>query len=247
MTLEERLIKAGLEQKEAKIYLAALELGPATVLQLSKKAAVKRPTTYVLLDRMTEQGYFAKTSKQGKVLYSAEKPEALLRALHAKEEMLQQAIPELSAIMSTASERPKITIREGRDGIEQVYAEIYENPEIKFFGSPKDIQRNFPEVLKKFEEIAKKKLTIVQDIVTTDPADLQYARKATALPYYETRLLPKGLNISIDCAIFGNKVAIFSIKKDLFVVVIESKDVADSFRALHALAWQAATPLENIP
>lgn len=245
MTLEETLIKLGFDPKEAKIYLAALELGPSTVLQISKKAAVKRPTTYVLLDKMASQGYITKTMQNKKVLYSAETPEALLRALRTKEETLNEAIPMLQAIMASAKERPKIKIYEGKEGMWQVYEEIFNSPEIIFFGSIKDINRHFPEAPKKMTQLAKTKKPRVRDILTNHPDDIAYA-KACVSDTYEVRLLPKGLDFSIDCAIIGNKVAILAIKKDLLAVVIESKDVADSFRALHALAWQSAKPIEEI-
>lgn len=41
--LERVLEKFGLSEKEAKIYLATLELGQATVQQIAKKAGLVRP------------------------------------------------------------------------------------------------------------------------------------------------------------------------------------------------------------
>ena len=52
--------------------------------------------------------------------------------------------------------------------------------------------------------------------------------------------------ISILTGLFtGDQVAIFSIKKELFAVVIESKEVADTFRSLFELAWKMSVPLEK--
>lgn len=244
MTLEETLIKLGLEQKEAKIYLASLELGPATVLQIAKKAGIKRPTAYLVIDSLAEKGYFAKTQKQKKFLYLAEKPEALQRNLHNKEELLREAAPLLEAVMATAKDRPKIQIFEGLEGVKEVYGEIYESPEITFFGSIKDIQPLFADMLKKISNISKNKKPVIRDLLTSHPDDVAYAKKVIQEnENYEVRLLPPNLNFSIDCAIYGNKVAVLAVKKDLFAVVIESKDVADSLRALHSLAWQSATPI----
>lgn len=245
MTLEETLIKSGFESKEAKIYLACLELGPSTVLDIAKKAGVKRPTTYVLLDRMATQGFIAKTYRNNKLLYAAEKPDALLRTIRAKEDALRDALPLLHAIMATTKTRPKISIFEGRAGMEQVYTEIYENPEITFFGSIRDVSQHFSHVVEQFQTISKQRKNKVKDLLTHHPIDIAWGKRARS-PTYEVRILPKGLDFAIDCAIYGNKVAILAVKRDLFAVVIESEDVANSFRALHALAWQSAVPIEEI-
>ena len=57
--------------------------------------------------------------------------------------------------------------------------------------------------------------------------------------------MPKEFDLYIDGAIYGDQVAILSIKKELFAVVIESKEVADTFRSLFELAWKMSVPLEK--
>jgi len=41
-------------------------------------------------------------------------------------------------------------------------------------------------------------------------------------------------------AIYGDQVAILSIKKNFFAVPMENKEVADTFRSLLAIAWKIA-------
>ena len=198
-----------------------------------------------MLDSLADKGYLSKTQKQKKLLYSAEKPETLLHTLRAKEETLREALPMLEAMMATAKERPKITIFEGKEGVWRVYTEIFASPEIIFFGSIKDILRCFPDLIASFKKIVKIKNQRVRDLLTTHRDDLTYARECVS-ETYEVRIVPLPLNFSIDCAIYGNKVAILAAKKDFFAVVVESQDVADSFRSLHALAWQSAKTLDEL-
>ncbi len=82
----------------------------------------------------------------------------------------------------------------------------------------------------------------MKNLLVDDPVDRGFAAAAKG-PYNETRFMPATTPCSIDFAIFGNKIAICSVKKDLFSVVIESEDIATSLRALHELAWAAAKPL----
>ncbi len=68
MALESVLQAAGLTDKEARIYLAALELGQAPVLRIAQKAGIKRPTAYVTLGELQAKGL---------------EPEAVAQALHS--------------------------------------------------------------------------------------------------------------------------------------------------------------------
>ncbi len=55
MHLDE-LKNAGLSENEAKVYLAALELGETSVYRLAKKSLVKRTTTYLAVETLKEKG-----------------------------------------------------------------------------------------------------------------------------------------------------------------------------------------------
>ena len=50
--LQKILENFGLEAKEARVYLAALEVGGGGVLEISRKANVERVNTYYVLDRL---------------------------------------------------------------------------------------------------------------------------------------------------------------------------------------------------
>ena len=50
--LVEALEAYGLNKKQAKVYLACLELGLATVQDLAKRSGVRRTTIYSLLDEL---------------------------------------------------------------------------------------------------------------------------------------------------------------------------------------------------
>ena len=60
------LKQIGLSEKQAGIYLAALELGETTVKEIAKKAEIKRTTIYDLLDEMIESGLIKQTIKESR-------------------------------------------------------------------------------------------------------------------------------------------------------------------------------------
>src|SRR3989338_2859882 len=98
MNLQETLQKVGLSEKEAKIYLALLELGQATVLELAKKSGIKRPTVYVVIEEMREKGYVAKAMRERRVCFTAKSPDLILQALGEKQDLLKGVVGELKGM-----------------------------------------------------------------------------------------------------------------------------------------------------
>lgn len=68
------LIKLGLSEKEAKVYLAALELAQDSAQNIAKKAGVNRPTTYVILEKLMKLGLANTLEENKKTLFVAESP-----------------------------------------------------------------------------------------------------------------------------------------------------------------------------
>jgi sugar-specific transcriptional regulator TrmB len=244
MNLEETLVKVGLEEKEAKIYIALLDLGSEKVHEIAKKAGIKRPTAYVILEQLYAKNFVVKTHHEKRAFYSAEKPDVILRSLKEKEELLGQALPLLHARMATSKTKPRIRIYEGKGGVEKVYDEIYASPSVCFFGALKNLSDEFVGHTDKLKEIIRSKSINVRDLVTQDPKDLDFGFAALGRNY-EARVVPKEFDLYTDGAIYGDQVAILSIKKELFAVVIESREVADTFRSLFELAWKMSMPLEK--
>ena len=68
MDLSKKLIKLGFTQKQALVYLACLQLGVATVLQIAQFAGLKRPIVYLILDDLEEKGLVSKVKEAKKVM-----------------------------------------------------------------------------------------------------------------------------------------------------------------------------------
>ena len=64
------LKQLGLLEKEAKVYLASLELGEATVLELAKKSALNRTTVYVEIEKLGQRGLVSSIEKGKKRYFS---------------------------------------------------------------------------------------------------------------------------------------------------------------------------------
>lgn len=131
--LNQNLIKdlklIGLEEKEAAIYLALLELGPSSVWDIARKSAIKRPTCYVVLDNLVAQGIAHKLTNQKKTKYSVESPKELLSTFERRKEQFAEKLGQFQALASKSFEKPKIRLYEGEEGVEQVYELSLNQPE----------------------------------------------------------------------------------------------------------------------
>ncbi len=95
MDLGRILIDLGLTDKEAKIYLAVLELNESVPGIISRKANVKRPTTYVLLENLIKKGLITTITRNKVIHYQAVDPKILLQTEKTKIERLETVLPEL--------------------------------------------------------------------------------------------------------------------------------------------------------
>ncbi|MFA6537341.1 MAG: helix-turn-helix domain-containing protein [Patescibacteria group bacterium] len=115
MKLNEQLLALGLGQKEAHVYLSALELGYGTVLEIAKKAEINRTTAYTHIKNLISRGLIIGFKKFDKVYYAAEKPDRLQKLYEEQErevirrrEILQNLVPELESLYHLAKDRPSV-------------------------------------------------------------------------------------------------------------------------------------------
>lgn len=249
--IEKILEKIGLSEKEAKVYLAALELGAATVQQIAKKADVLRPTTYLILEAMLKKGLMTSADKGKKTLFNAEPPEQLEKYLdhqmHALEDVrtdLGKVLPDLEAIYNLTGERPKVRFYDGVEGLEASEDDLYRNltkTDSMYSFSPLDeLERSFPD--NRTVQPAKRleRGVWVNVIYTCHGGAIPQAsskqEKRTA------RFLPKDKFPfrSLVTIIPGKRIQIASLVGRYFGVLIEDAEVANTLKVIWDLAWEAA-------
>ena len=114
----------GLSDNEAKVYLAMLELGPASVIDISKKAGVNRPTAYVQIESLKKMGLVSTQTKGKKQLFIAESPDQLefvldrqLGELKQKQSEFEKILPDLINLYRSSGAQPQVRFFEGKEGL----------------------------------------------------------------------------------------------------------------------------------
>jgi len=247
MSLENDLKTIGLEEKEARIYLSALELGPTNIQNLSKKSEIKRSTVYEMIKNLKEQGLISETTKGKRKIFIASKPEKLKRSIKSKEQLLNDILPELKSISNVGFIKPKITFYEGKEELREIYHDTLKTKnKIAYWISPiQSINETVGEdFLNKYvEERTKKSIWVKSIHVTSQKAPYKYLEpQFHEKTLRRMRFTPIEINIHNTIAIWDNKVAIISSKKEGFGFVVESEDYANAMKVFHELLWNISKP-----
>ncbi|MGB2791347.1 MAG: helix-turn-helix domain-containing protein, partial [Candidatus Moraniibacteriota bacterium] len=105
MNLEKELQEIGLQEKEARVYIAMLELGRATAQDIAKKADVNRATTYFVMENLMKKGLASAVDEGTKQYFLPEDPSQLEAIFEKKRIEFEAQKERVSALVSELSER----------------------------------------------------------------------------------------------------------------------------------------------
>jgi HTH-type transcriptional regulator, sugar sensing transcriptional regulator len=124
MNLEQNLQKIGLGEKEAALYIAGLQTGPATMQALVDASHLKRATVYELVDSFREKGLIKSIQKGKKKIYITEDPQNIFPLIRQKETILSNILGQLLAMQNHAGKKPSVRIYQGIEGIKEIYEDL---------------------------------------------------------------------------------------------------------------------------
>lgn len=241
------LRKLGFTEKEAKIYLACLELGTGTVVQISRKADITRGSTYDVLEEMLEKGFVSKLHKDKHMVFSAIDPEALKKRFEDRLRDFEIALPELKGLFNKIS-HPKVRYFEGAEGIKRVYEDtLTATTEILNYANSQSIRTFWPDYDSEYVKLRVRKNILLKGIAPDDNYGKD-VKKLDKTCLRETRLMPeKDFHINNEINIYDNKVAITSFGEELIGIIIESQEIADTQRGIFKMAWAFAEMSAKLP
>lgn len=125
VTLIHVLQHHGFSEKEARVYLAALQIERGSASTIARKAGEKRLTTYNTLKSLIQKGVATEYLHNGVARYTVISPELLLQKeeveLHKRISELGGILPQLLAITNTLPNKPKVYFYDGLNGLKTMY------------------------------------------------------------------------------------------------------------------------------
>jgi len=236
------LNQLGLNKNQAKVYLAALEFGPATIAHLAHKSGVQRSTIYEFLQEMLDRELLIKSISGKRQLYNAVPPEELFKLLEKQKQTLNRLMPELLSLGEKNLEKPRFRVYEGIAGLKTALNDTLNQPEgseILYFASYAEASKVLsPSFLKLYLNKRVEKGIIAKGIIPSEKEFKPY-QQANAKELRESITIPqKDFPMKNEILIYGNRVAILAYGQEKVALIIESNQIADSQRAIFNLLWK---------
>jgi hypothetical protein len=200
-----------------------------------------RTTTHEVLKLLSEKGLASCVIKSGVMWFEAADPKKLINILEEKKEKMLAILPELNRLKSSVTEKPRIEMYEGKEGLKTILNDIIESncKEVLQLGSARIfevLEFYFPHWIKSrvkhkiYTRILQEKTTFIKSLKEDDMTHFR-----------EIRYLPKDFRVNTHISIYGNKIAILTLKKEnLIGVIISNFEIAETQRSLFETLWKLA-------
>ncbi len=231
----------GLSESEAMIYVTSLELGPASVQDLAKKAHVSRVTTYAVIESLAARGLMSSVEKGKKRLFSAESPERLVSVVQTRVKEMEATLHEVQDSLHELKlmqrgEKPIVRMFEGEEAIKAIYEDMISSrpSDVHEFGNLDEIRKfvTSDEVRKQVQSGLKRAKR--QAIYITDEVSGGKVEESLEIKHVTS----KEVKAYGDLIIYGKKVAVSTFRGKVVSVLIESEEIADTLRGIFKLAWK---------
>jgi predicted transcriptional regulator len=244
----------GLSNKEARVYVASLRVGPASVQRLADQSGIKRVTTYVVLESLIGLGLVSQSTKGKKTIFIPEEPSNLQRLIEKKEaEVSSQRknfisiLPQMEELGSGVQDGTTVRVYDSADGIKSLMRTfIREGQEagsemVYGFSNQDQVFQHFPEFRHTRSNPERTNARIRSQFLYTSsegPIMKEYDGHANR----ESRWLPlEEYPVQGDFTVVGSKIMMLSFEgKHPVGITIESAELAQGLRVAFELAWQAA-------
>lgn len=236
---EVTLVKAGLVRNEAKVYLALLKLGSASVTEISKRSRVERTLVYGVLEKLMEKGLVSSVVKINKKYFEPADPQKILDLIKERESIVEKALPELKGMYKSIEKKQEVHHYKGKEGAKTILEELLkENKEWLIFGTTGKTAEVLSYYLPQFHRKRIERKIMFKAIYSED--SIKRAKAIKKMKLTEVKILPKEYMTPTHISIVGEKVGIILWSEQPLGILIENKEIADSFRNYFKLLWGIA-------
>jgi sugar-specific transcriptional regulator TrmB len=199
----------------------------------------------VVFQALEKKGLMGSFKMRSGLKFVATPPNILISKSEKQLHNLKNILPQLNSLLQKPDQKPQITYYEGKEGYFLASEQSLQTPNstVRHIGSISeihsvigekwDLDYYIPQRLKKLIKFKALyfKSQMPKSFLTTNQEEL----------LREVKYLPENHLFNTSKLIYGNKVAMFSSKKELITVIIESADIAASETQLFDTIWGAKT------
>ncbi|MEN9558213.1 MAG: hypothetical protein RL141_582 [Candidatus Parcubacteria bacterium] len=237
------LTELGLRETEARLYIAALTLGPTTILKLARATNIKRTTVYPLIDELKQKGLISMEIRGFKKLLAANPPDQLASMVERHREQLQRILPDLSALHNAHGQGGgSLKYYEGLESIKSVYEgllrDVRPREDYLILG---DINRWLALDSRYFMSFVRRraKLPINIRMLLQDSTVAREHQRLQKTFNEQIRILPPKTALTTNLVVIPTRVVIHQLVPPYFAIVIENKSVIQMHREQFEIMWNA--------
>ena len=239
----------GLAEKEAKTYLACLELGDSLASEIALKSNLPRTLLYDILERLIDLGLISYAIKNNRKYFRTADPREFLQILKEKELAIKQVLPALEMLQKLHGVRkPKVEVYEGKEGMKTMMNDILRSNSHEFlaYGSSRSSFEVIPAFMEEWHhERIKRKVRMRIIYNQTQQARLRIKAHPKSLRYSRYRFMPIKLESPTATLIYAHKVVLQSWTKEPFAVMIENREMAENQRRYFEELWKMANTVND--
>ena len=243
----EILKEFGLTENESKVYLTLLKLSSATAGQIIQGIGLHRAVVYDLLGRLAEKGLISSILKGKKKFFEAASPSRFLEIIQEREEELKTREEKFKQILPSLEELSKfkskleVSVYKGKEGLKTIFDDVLKSGEKEWLAI--GTGGKIPEILPFYLEIYHKRRIKAGIRIKAIFANTKEGRKRgkefIKMGITEIKFLPDFIKRPVTIQIYGSKTVIYSSSEGIpFVVVINNKEIASSFKDYFKWLWE---------
>jgi sugar-specific transcriptional regulator TrmB len=246
MSIDQVLEQIGLHETEARFYLAALELGQASVRDIAAKAGISRTNAYDVFSRLLQQRLVTQVGAAASrtMLVAAEPPDQLTELLDARRRRLEILLPELRSLHNRAGGKPRVRFYQGPEGIKVVLNDTLAARDKMLLGilSMRDLfvvpGRAW------MDDLVRRRIEagVFLRVIRSPVKDIANVWPQSAGDLRDVRFTSADFVFTMTSYIYDNKVAIISSQRENFGMTIESEEFAMMQRNLFEVFWASCPP-----
>ncbi len=237
----------GMDEKQARLYVAGLQLGTAPASDYAKVTGINRITAYTLLEEQVRKGRFTMVRKMRAKWYAPVAPEYIALEARKNAQALERVLPELRSLQGSKYRKPRVRFFEGWEGVRHVYEDtLTAQSELLNFANSAVVRKFWQQYDEEYVEQRVKRGIHLRGIAPDD-ATGKRVHGEDREKLREIRLVPAtDFDFTNEINVYDHKVAICSFDSglkgdaDMFGVIIESKEVAKTQRQIFEMAWRYA-------
>lgn len=236
--------------KEAKVYLALMELGSAKAAEIADKTDLNRTSVYDLVEVLLHKGLVSKYKKGHSTFFSAYDPKRLLnyldrekeengKKIDKQKEKVSELLPQLISLQNIYTTKPRVQFFEGEKGMREAYEDTLTSKEIILaYANVETMHKGLPNFFPEYYKRRAESKIFIKAIIPRNKLSVERA-KLNQEEMRDTRFLPEeSMTFSPEINIYNNKILIASWKEKM-AIIIESKELADLQKLTFNLLWEA--------